>query len=523
VPHDADLARRLDALAELLPILAEALDVRTVIPHILRVTRKVLPHDTIGVALIGDDRRSVRIHALSSDVGFTPPEEFPVNDEGRALLDGPWDYLLVDDMQLDPVMRTLPPVQGGLRSSLRIPIRRDGQLVGGVNFMAAHVGAFSEADVPVAQRVAAYIDLALSHQRLADAAARAAEARERAAVLERRVEVLQEELVTLGRLPRRIVGEAPAWRRVMSEATKVAPTETTVLIAGASGTGKEVVARYIHGASPRAAGPFVALNCAAIPDALIESELFGTERGAYTGAAQARAGHVERAAGGVLFLDEVGELSPGAQAKLLRVLQEREFLRLGGTRPRQADVRIVAATNADLATLVREGRFREDLFYRLNIFAIDLPLLCERREDIIALSLAFLEDIGRQLARPAAGLSREARPVLLEYPWPGNVRELRNVLERASILAEGGLITSDHLLLHALADTPPRTVPRTPSREAPDPAPPQALADLERQMVADALRAVRFNKTRAAARLGLTRSQLYVRLRRYGLDRDGVS
>jgi transcriptional regulator with GAF, ATPase, and Fis domain len=518
VAPDADLARRLDALAELLPVLAEALDVRAVFPHILRVTRKVLPHDTLGVALIADDRRTVRIHALSSDVRFTPPEEFPVTDEGRALLDGPWDHLLVDDMRLDPVMRMLPPVHAGLRSSLRVPIRREGQLIGGVNFMAARVGAFTAADVPVAQRVAAYIDLALSHQRLSDAAARAAEARERAQMLERHVEVLQEELVTLGRLPRRIVGEAPTWRRVMAEAAKVAPTETTVLITGASGTGKEVVARFIHGASRRAAGPFVAINCAAIPDALIESELFGTERGAYTGAAQARPGHLERAGGGVLFLDEVGELSPGAQAKLLRVLQEREFLRLGSTRPRQADVRVVAATNRDLATLVREGHFREDLFYRLNIFAIDLPPLCERQADIIPLSQAFLDDIGRQLGRPAAGLSREARPVLLAYHWPGNVRELRNVLERASILADGGLITSDHLVLHAPRHAVgPRRAPES-IRDAP---PPAGLPALERQMVEDALRVTRFNKTQAAARLGLTRSQLYVRLRRHGLDRYG--
>lgn len=516
----SELALRLDALAELLPILAQALDVRDVFPHILRVTRKVLPHDTVGVGLIADDGHTVRIHALSSDVGFTPPEEFPVTAEGRALLTQAWDYLLVDDMRHDPMMRLLAPVASGLRSSLRVPIRRDGRLVGGVNFMSEQVGAFSQQDIPVAQRVAAYIDLALSHQRLAEAAARAAEARERAQVLQRHVEVLQEELVAMGRLPRRIIGDAPAWRQVMAEATKVAPTETTVLLTGASGTGKEVVARFIHGASRRAAGPFVAINCAAIPDALIESELFGTERGAYTGAAQARAGHIERAAGGVLFLDEVGELSPGAQAKLLRVLQEREFLRLGGGQPRRADVRVVAATNQDLAGLVAEGRFRDDLYYRLAIFAIQLPLLRDRQDDIIALSQALLDDIGRQLARPAAGLSREAQPVLLAYHWPGNIRELRNVLERASILADGGLITSEHLALHPLARSVPPDTPRPWDSPAPPaPAPPAtALPALERRLIEEALQVSRYNKTRAAARLGLSRSQLYVRLRRHGLD-----
>jgi transcriptional regulator with GAF, ATPase, and Fis domain len=523
VTHDPATLARLDALAELLPVLAGALDVRDVFHHISRITREVLPHDALALALVSDDRQSLHIYALSSDVDFARPDRILVPPDARDLLTSAWDFLIVDDLTTDPFMRTLPPAAAGLRASLRVPLHREGQLIGGVNFLSERVGVFTPADVPVAQRVAAYIGLTLSHQRLADAAARAAEARERAQMLERHVEALQEELVTLGRLPRRIVGGAPAWRRVMTEAAKVAPTETTVLITGASGTGKEVVARFIHGASPRAGGPFVAINCAAIPETLIESELFGTERGAYTGAAQARAGHLERAAGGVLFLDEVGELSPGAQAKLLRVLQEREFLRLGSSRPRPADVRVIAATNHELTALVEQGRFREDLLYRLDVFSLDLPLLRDRPDDIIPLSVAFLEDIGRHLARPAAGLSRDARPVLLAYGWPGNVRELRNVLERASILADGGLITSQHLHLHDRADRmraaspAPRAPALPPAARAIPPAAP--LAAVERQMVEDALRAARFNKTLAAERLGLTRSQLYVRLRRYGLDR----
>jgi transcriptional regulator with PAS, ATPase and Fis domain len=197
------------------------------------------------------------------------------------------------------------------------------------------------------------------------------------------------------------------------------------------------------------------------------------------------------------------------------VLQEREFLRLGSSHARQADVRVVAATNQDLATLVADGRFRDDLYYRLAIFAIHLPSLHQRQDDIIALSQTLLEDIGRQLVRPAAGLSREARPVLLAYHWPGNVRELRNVLERASILADGGLITSEHLALQPVS---PGVTPDS-RQQAPTPPPePTALPTLERQLIEQALQATRFNKTRAAARLGLTRSQLYVRLRRYGLD-----
>jgi transcriptional regulator with GAF, ATPase, and Fis domain len=516
---DTHRLRRLEALADLLPILAQALDVREIFPHILRVTRTVLPHDTLGIALLDADRTTVHIHALSSDVGFEAPDAFPVTDELRSLLDGRWQALITADMRDDPIMSRLAPVRAGLRSSLRVPLRRDGVVIGGVNFMARGVGVFTDDDVPVAKRVAEYLNLALAHRDMADAAARAAEARERAQALERRVEALQEELVSVGRLSRRIVGESPAWRRVMAEATKVAATETTVLLVGASGTGKEVVARYVHGASPRAAGPFVGINCAAIPDALLEAELFGAERGAYTGAVQSRPGHLERASGGVLFLDEVGELSPGAQAKLLRVIQEKEFLRLGGSRTRVADVRVVAATNRDLAQLVAEGTFREDLYYRLNIFTITLPPLRERREDIIPLSLGFLDDLAAQLARPAAGLSKEARPALLAYPWPGNVRELRNVLERASILADGGLITTDHLMLpKAPAAEAPSRPPTARASETTGGAAQTTLADVERQLVAEALENARWNKSRAAAALGLTRSQLYGRLRRYGIE-----
>ena len=348
---------------------------------------------------------------------------------------------------------------------------------------------------------------------------------------------LTDELAVLGRgTPRRLVGVSAAWRQAVAEAAQVAPTDTTVLLTGESGTGKEVLARFVHAASPRANGPFMAINCAALPEPLLESELFGHERGAFTGATQSRAGLIERAAGGVLLLDEVGELSPGAQAKLLRVLQEREFERLGATRATRADVRVIGATHRDLRTMVERGTFREDLFYRLHIFAISLPPLRERPDDVLPLAEALLEDVGRQLGRRPAGLSREAVPRLLAYPWPGNVRELRNVLERAAILAGGGLITSDHLALPgsqlgATARTPPpgRTIP--PARSGSDedaappatptgsgPAPRATLYDVEREMVEDALVRARYNKSKAARVLGLTRAQFYVRLRRHGLE-----
>ena len=247
----------------------------------------------------------------------------------------------------------------------------------------------------------------------------------------------------------RIVGESVEWRGVLRDATQVAATDTTVLITGESGTGKEVVARFIHAASPRRNRPFVALNCAALPEQLLESELFGYERGAFTSAHQAKPGQIELASGGVLFLDEVTEMSLSAQAKFLRVLQEREFQRLGGTRLVKANIRVIAATNRDLRKAVERGSFREDLFYRLGVFDIQIPPLRDRASDIVPLSDSFLQEIGRSFGRPAAELTREARAALLQYEWPGNVRELRNVLERAAILCEGGPIDVSHLRLQS--------------------------------------------------------------------------
>jgi two-component system response regulator FlrC len=291
---------------------------------------------------------------------------------------------------------------------------------------------------------------------------------------------------------------------VLKKATQVAATETTALVQGESGTGKEVVARFIHRASPRRDGAFVAINCAALPEQLLESELFGYERGAFTGAQQSKAGQIELASGGVLFLDEVTEMTLAAQAKFLRVLQEREFQRLGGTRTIKANVRVIAATNRDLRKAVEQGTFREDLYYRLQVFEIAIPPLRDRTSDLLPLADAFLQDIARSFGRPPAGLTADAKRALIEYRWPGNARELRNALERAAILSEGGLIAPQHLLL-------PTGRPVA-SAETTD------LNEVERQTIEQVMRATRGNKSRAAKRLGLTRTQLYSRLRKYGLD-----
>jgi transcriptional regulator with GAF, ATPase, and Fis domain len=321
----------------------------------------------------------------------------------------------------------------------------------------------------------------------------------------------------------RVVGNSPSWRQALTEATQVASTETTVLLQGESGTGKEVVARFIHRVSSRQAGPFVALNCAALPEHLLEAELFGYERGAFTGATHSKPGQLEQAAGGVLFLDEVAELSVSAQAKFLRVLQEREFQRLGGTRVLKTDARIIAATNRDLHKAIERGHFREDLYYRLNVFAILLPPLRERREDVLLMTEAFVQDIGRSIGRPPAGISKEARQALLDYHWPGNIRELRNILERAAILCDGGLIAAEHLALRPPSPSPLPAVHVTSVGALAAPAAPAAPGDLksmERALIAQALTDARFNKSEAARVLGLTRAQLYVRLRKHGLDKD---
>jgi two-component system response regulator FlrC len=296
------------------------------------------------------------------------------------------------------------------------------------------------------------------------------------------------------------VGPSLAWRDVIARATHVAATEATTCLQGESGTGKEVIARFIHQRSARWRGPFIAINCAALPDQLLESELFGFERGAFTGALQAKPGQIELAAGGVLFLDEITEMTAAAQAKFLRVLQEREFLRLGGTRAVHANVRVVAATNRNLEDAVAEGGFRADLYYRLNVFDIYIPPLRERRDDILPLAAGFLREFGGA----TADLTPAASEALRRHDWPGNVRELRNVLERALIMCDGPCLDADHLCLRARKHVPLSSI--------------TDLGTLEKKAIVRAMRAADGNKVRAARELGISRMQLYTRLRKFGLE-----
>jgi transcriptional regulator with PAS, ATPase and Fis domain len=296
------------------------------------------------------------------------------------------------------------------------------------------------------------------------------------------------------------IGTSPAWREVLTRATRVAATEATTCLQGESGTGKEVIARFIHQHSPRSRGPFMAINCAALPEQLLESELFGFERGAFTGAQQSKPGQIELAAEGVLFLDEVTEMAPAAQAKFLRVLQEREFLRLGGTRPVRVNVRVIAATNRHLDDAVADGAFREDLYYRLNVFDIRLPPLRERRDDILLLAAGFLRELGGDRTE----LTPLAMDALCGHDWPGNVRELRNVLERALIICDGLAIDAEHLCLRARKDVPLSTI--------------TDLGVLEKKAIERAMRDADGNKVKAAKQLGISRMQLYGRLQKFGLE-----
>ena len=389
--------------------------------------------------------RSLRFTASAGEADIpVPSEALPLTEEEIEQRGRDFELLRDIPAEVEPTTdRQRLLLASGMRSWLRVPVWLSGEVSGSLSFFSREPGTYGPGDVEVASRLADRVALLLSHKRLAEEARIAAETRERADRLEATVESLTRELEARGR--GRVVGVSQTWKDVLLQVGRVAASETTVLLTGESGTGKEIVASLIRQGSPRATKPFVAVNCAALPEQLLESELFGHEKGAFTGAIATKIGRLEQAAGGTLFLDEVAEMSPLVQAKFLRVLQEREFQRVGGTRPLRADVRVIAATNRDLAAALQRGQFREDLYYRLNVFEIAIPPLRQRPEDILPLAQSFLEELGESMGRPAAGISRDAREWLLAHSWPGNVRELRNAIERAILLCDGGLITREHL------------------------------------------------------------------------------
>ncbi len=479
-----------DGSLELLRELAVTIDVAAAVPRLSAIVSKMLPHDALRIVCLDQQGRPI-VNASTADV----PDMMAAGA----------DEVIIGDLRSGAAGAAAAPhamerlVGAGYRAVLGVSTLAPEPLVR-VAFWSKRPMAFTRAHVPLARRIAYHLGLGTQSRSLGKTVAQIDDDRvERG---DARVQRAVEPATVGTHVP--IVGESAEWRGVLRKATQVASTDTTVLVTGESGTGKEVVARFIHAASVRRSRPFIALNCAALPEQLLEAELFGYERGAFTGAHQAKPGQVELASGGVLFLDEVTEMSLSAQAKFLRVLQEREFQRLGGTRLVKANIRVIAATNRDLRKAVERGDFREDLFYRLGVFDIQIPPLRERSSDIVPLSETFLREIGRSFGRPAAGLTREARQALLQYPWPGNVRELRNVLERAAILCDGALIDPEHLALQPAA--------KSSRNDSTD------LSALERTTIGKVLQECRGNKTKAARRLGLSRTQLHLRIRKYGLE-----
>ncbi|MCG3159663.1 MAG: Nitrogen fixation protein VnfA [Acidobacteria bacterium] len=309
---------------------------------------------------------------------------------------------------------------------------------------------------------------------------------------------------------RNIIGTSKEMRDIYDQVAQVAHTNTTVLIRGESGTGKELVAHAIHYNSPRSSKPFVKVNCAALPESLIESELFGHEKGAFTGAVARKRGRFELAEGGTLFLDEIGDLSPAMQVKLLRVLQEREFERVGGTETLKANVRLIAATNVDLEQAVADGRFRSDLYYRLNVFSIYLPPLRERKTDILLLADHFLEKYNGQNGKRVRRISTPAIDMLMSYHWPGNVRELENVVERATLVCEGNVIHGYHL--------PPTLQTAEGSGTVTKMNLDRAVGAFEKDLIQDALKTARGNRARAARLLDTTERILGYKVKKYEID-----
>ena len=509
--------RRLAELPEVARVVGTSLNVGEIFDQLGDAVRPMLDFDAMVARLIGPsgafERRDFRVSDRPDEHLADRPEDYSF---GSRILAGEPVLLRDARAELDPGFsgdRTLVE-RGG--SIMVVPLIF-GERVGGVlGFAKRQPHWFDEGDVEVAAGIGVHVVVAIQHQRLAEEQRRLAAVEGRASQLEQRVARLRGALSDQYRFDR-IIGEASAFREALDQAARVAPAETTVLLTGESGTGKELVARAIHYASRRAEGPFLAVNCAALPETLIESELFGHERGAFTGADKLKRGRFELAAGGTLFLDEIGELAPAVQAKLLRVIQERQYERVGGTATLSADVRLVTATNHDLEQAVVDGRFRDDLYYRLAVFRVHLPALRERTDDILMLADHFLSEFAGRMGRSETGLSAEARDLLVAHHWPGNIRELQNAIERALILADGRLISAADLGIAA----PAPTVAVSLSGPAPLPSPPAvipSLAEVEKQSILEALRRAKGNKSRAATALGLGRTQLYTLLRRFGLS-----
>jgi formate hydrogenlyase transcriptional activator len=497
---------RLRLLLEINNAVVTQLDFRQLFQQIATSLRRVLQQDYLSLALYDRERQFLRVHALDFPGGkglmqeemLVPVAEAPA---GHALLAGrPLVFGRADLERLDvTVSRTL--LAEGLRSHCAVPLVSRNQGLGTLNVGRFQEAGFSPAELhlltEVAGQIALAVENALAYRQIEELKDRLTEEK-----LYLENEIRTEHHFT------EIVGSSPALKNILRQVEIVAPADTTVLIQGETGTGKELIARAIHNLSTRKERTFVKLNCAAIPSGLLESELFGHEKGAFTGAIVQKVGRFELADDGTLFLDEIGDIPLELQPKLLRVLQEQEFERLGGTRTLRVNVRLVAATNRDLPAMVAERQFRSDLFYRLNVFPLTLPPLRERREDIPPLVSYFVQQHARRLKRTIESIPAEAMAALTRYPWPGNVRELENFIERSVLLSPGPVLrvaVDDLQTPLDLLDSPATT-----------------LADAEREHILAALNQTNWvigGSSGAAARLGMKRTTLISRMQKLGISR----
>jgi formate hydrogenlyase transcriptional activator len=503
-------AARYQALIRVFAVIGAKRNTEELFPLLASELRRVVNCDFIGISQYDQATNKNHWHSTLTDSGSDRGTTDGATPE-QALTQ--WVYeqqvpLVIPFLERDsrfPCTRTLLE-QDGIRSLCALPLttahRRIGSLVTG----SVKPAAYDEEDVEflrqVANQIAITVENALAYgeiQALKDK-------------LAQEKLYLQDEVCSELNF-KEIVGKSVALRRVLMQVEIVAPTDSTVLIYGETGTGKELIARAIHNLSPRRLNAFVKLNCAAIPTGLLESELFGHEKGAFTGAIAQRIGRFELADRGSVFLDEIGEVPLDLQTKLLRVLQEREFERLGSTRTLRTDARLIAATNRDLSAMVEEQKFRSDLFYRLNVFPVRVPPLRERAEDIPMLVRHFVQHFGRRMKRTIETIPSETMEALIRYSWPGNIRELQNLIERAVILSRGSVLEVP------LADLDSRTTPGQVNGKH------QTLEDAERVHILATLKETRWvlsGPSGAAIRLGMNRSTLQFRLKKLGIVRAGM-
>ncbi len=492
----------LETLYEISKVLSGSLNLETTVPYVFRLLRKLMGFERVTLTIYDPATDQIVVRAASS--GEFPRDGFR---RGEGITGKVWKHgvpIVVPDISKEPEFLNKLWKRGDLGnrkiSFIAVPLKRGGEVIGVLSADREVSGRESLDELTrflnmVAVLIANYYTLEK-------------EVEEEKRNLESEKKALQMELRRIyGEMKiEGVVGRSRQILEILDVIHRVAPTGATVLLRGESGVGKEVFARAIHFLSPRAEGPFVTVNCAAIPESLLEAELFGYERGAFTGATQRKKGKFELAEGGTLFLDEIGDMTPSLQTKLLRVLQEKEIERLGGSRPIKVDVRVIAATNRNLEEMMREGKFREDLYYRLNVVPIFIPPLRERREDIPVLVYHFLDLFREQYAKEVR-IAPEVMDAFMEYPWPGNVRELRNVVERMVILDTDGILTGEDL---------PAELRRGSLRGTETP-PEGTLKDMERRMIEKALRETGYVIKEAARRLGMTPRQVSYRIRKYGI------